>query len=59
MQGRKRDIDVESGHVHTAEREGEGKMNWDVRIDINTLPHVKWTAREKLLLRRLFRRPPQ
>ena len=58
LQGRKRDIDVESGRVHTAEQEGEGEMNREVRIDANTLPRVKQTAREKLLLRRPFRRPP-
>ena len=59
MQGRKRDIDVESGRVHTAEWEGEGEMNPEVRIDVNTLPCVKQTAREKLLLRSPFRRTPQ
>ena len=58
MQGGKRDIDVESGRVHTAEQEGECEMNREVRIDVNTLPRVKQTAREKLLLRRPFRRPP-
>ena len=41
MQGRKRDTDVESGRVHRAERVGEGEMNWEVRIDVDTLPRVK------------------
>ena len=59
MQGRKRDTDVESGRVHRAEQVGEGEMNWEVRIDVDTLPRVKQTASERLLLRRPFRRPPQ
>ena len=31
------------------EREGEGRMNWELRFDINTLPCVKWIAGGKLL----------
>ena len=41
LQGRKRDTDVESGRVHRAERVGEGEMNREVRIDVDTLPRVK------------------
>ena len=40
MQVRNRDTDVENGHVDTGE-EGEGGTNWEIRIDIYTLPCVK------------------
>ena len=39
-QGRNRDVDVENGHVDTGE-EGESGTNWEIRIDIHTLPCVK------------------
>ena len=38
MQGRRRDPDIENRHVDT-ERKGGG-MNWEIKIDINTLPCV-------------------
>ena len=40
MEGKNRDVDVETGHVDKAE-EGEGGTNWEIRIDIYTLPCVK------------------
>ena len=40
MKGRNRDIDVEDRHVDTV-GEGEGGMNWEIRIDLYTLPCVK------------------
>ena len=40
MEGRNRDTDVENGHVDI-EGEGEGVMNWEIRIDIYTIPCVK------------------
>ena len=40
VQNRKRVTDVEKGLVDT-EGEGEGRMNWEIRFDINTLPCVK------------------
>ena len=48
LQGRNRDADVENGRVDT---EGEGKsgMNWEIRIDIYTLPCVKEIASGNLL----------
>ena len=33
-------MDVENGHVDTGGK-GEGGTNWEIRFDINTLPHVK------------------
>ena len=38
--GRNRDADVENGRVDI-EGEGKGGMNWEIRIDICTLPCVK------------------
>ena len=35
-----RDVDIENGHVDTGV-EGEGVMNWEIRIDMHTLPCVK------------------
>ena len=47
MQGRNRDADVENGCVDTG---GEGGgMNWEVRIDIYTLPRVQQIASGNLL----------
>ena len=43
MQNRNRDAEVKSRHVDTS-AEGEGGMNWDIRIDIYTLTCVKWQA---------------
>ena len=40
MQGRNRDEDVENTHVGTGEEEEDG-MNWEIRIDIYTLPCEK------------------
>ena len=40
MQCRNRDIDVENGHVDTG-WEGEGGTNWEITMDIYTLPCVK------------------
>ena len=48
MQGRNRDTDVENGRVDT-EGEGGGRMNWEIRIDVYTLPCVKLIASGKLL----------
>ena len=36
VQGRERDMDIESGHVDTAGEE-EGEMNWEIRTDIYTV----------------------
>ena len=38
---RDRDAGVENGHVDTGCGEGEGGMNWEIRIDIYTPPRVK------------------
>ena len=43
LQGRSRDADVENGYLDTR-REGEGGMNWEIRIDIYTVPYVKQVA---------------
>ena len=48
MQGRNRDIDVENGHVD-AGVEGEDGMNWEIRIDIYTLPCVNLIASGNML----------
>ena len=48
FQGRNRDAGIENGHVDTV-REGEGGMNWEIRIDIYTLPCVKEIASGNLL----------
>ena len=48
MQGRKRDTDVENGPVGT-EGEGKGRIHWDSRTDVDTLPCVKQIASGKLL----------
>ena len=36
LPGRNRDTDIEKGHVDTVE-EGEGAMNWESSIEIQTL----------------------
>ena len=41
LQGRNRDADVENRHVNMGDGEGEGGMNWEIRIDIYTLLCVK------------------
>ena len=38
--GRNRDVAIENGHVDTV-GEGEGGTNWEIKVDINTLPCVK------------------
>ena len=48
LKKRNRDTDVEDGFVVTG-REGEGGMNWGIRIDIHTLPCLKQRASGKLL----------
>ena len=48
FQGRNRDAEVENGHVDT-EGEGEHGVNWEIRIDIYTLPCVKYRASGNLL----------
>ena len=48
LKKRNRDTDVDNGLVVTG-REGEGGMNWGIRIDIHTLPCLKQTASGKLL----------
>ena len=47
LQGRNRDTDIknECGHMG----EGEGGMNWEIRIDIQILACVKETASRNLL----------
>ena len=40
LQGRNRDVDIENGDADTV-GEGEGGTNWEIRIDIYTLPCVK------------------
>ena len=40
MHGRNRDVDVEKGHVDTV-GEGEGGMNWEIRIGVDMLPCVR------------------
>ena len=48
MQGRNRDTDVENRHVDTGWK-GEGGTNWEIRIDIYTLPYVKLIASRNML----------
>ena len=48
LQGRNRNTDVENRHVNTG-GEGEGGMNWEIRIDICTLPWVRQIASGNLL----------
>ena len=48
MHGRNRDTDIENGQVDTV-GEGVGGMNWEIRIDILTLPCVKQIASGNLL----------
>ena len=40
LPGRNIGTDVENGHVDT-EGEGEGGMNWEIRIDMYTLMWIK------------------
>ena len=40
LQDRNRDVDIENGYVDTG-GEGEGGMNWEIRIDIYTLLCIK------------------
>ena len=47
LQGRNRD--VENGCVDLGGGEGEGGMNWEIGIDIYTLPCVKQIASGNLL----------
>ena len=42
-------MDVENGHVDMGQGEGEAWMNWEIRIDIYALPHVKYIANGNLL----------
>ena len=39
LQDKNRDTEVENGHVDTGE-EGEGGTNWEIRIDVYTLPCI-------------------
>ena len=39
MQGRNRVADIQKGHKDTV-REGEGGMNWEIRINIYKLPCI-------------------
>ena len=48
MQGGNRDVDLENGHVDTV-GEGEGGTNWEIRIDIYTLPYIKQIANRNML----------
>ena len=48
MQGRNTNADIENGHVDTV-GEGEGGTNWGIRIDIYTLPCVKYPASRNML----------
>ena len=48
MQGKNRDTDVEND-MWTQRGEGEGGTNWEIRIDIYTLPCVKQIASRNLL----------
>ena len=49
LQGRNRVIDVENRCVDTVRGREVGKMNWEIRIGIHTLPCVKQIASRKLL----------
>ena len=49
MQDRNRVVDVENSCVNTARGVEVRKMNWEIRIDIYTLPCVKQIASWKLL----------
>ena len=50
MQGRNRDTDVETGHgENSTAGDGESAMNWEIRIDIHTLPCIKQKASGNLL----------
>jgi len=40
LQGRNRDADIENGHVDMKRGRGVG-MNWEIGIDVYTLPCVK------------------
>ena len=46
FQGRKREADIGSGHVDIL---GEGGMNWEISIDIYTLPCVNQMTSGKLM----------
>ena len=48
LQGRNRDIGIQKGHVDP-QGEGEGGMNWEIRIDIYTLSYVKQKASGNML----------
>ena len=48
LQGRSRDADVENGHVDMGV-EGEAWMNWEISIDISTLPCIKQITSRNLL----------
>ena len=41
MQGRNRDADIENRCVDMVEGEEKGGTNWEIRIDMYTLPCVK------------------
>ena len=51
LQGRNRDVDIETG-IMDIEGEGEGGTNWEIRIDIYTLPCVKQSYREHAIKHR-------
>ena len=45
MQGRNREVDIENEHTENehvdAGEEGEGGTNWEISVDICTLPGIK------------------
>ena len=49
LQGRNRHADVQNGRVDTGEGGRGGGMNWEIGIDIYTLPCVKQIASGNLL----------
>ena len=40
MQGRSIGMDIQNGYGDTGE-EGEGRMNWEIRVDIYTQAYTK------------------
>ena len=50
MQGRNKDIDVETGHAENSTvGDGEGGMDWETRTDTHTGPCMKQKASGKVL----------
>ena len=46
--GQEKNSDVENEHVDRAGK-GESRTSWEIRIDVYTLPCVKWLARDRQL----------